>query len=84
MPGHSGVPCNNKCPQLASYPVYTFLGGKQIGNLNAIQLASFSGPAQLSVASNILEATESWAGPENEASAMSQVLHYVSQSSNEY
>ena len=36
----------------------------------AATLASFPGPAQLSVASStVLEATERWAGPENEAIA---------------
>ena len=37
-------------------PSLYILGGKQIGNLNTIQLALFPGPAQLSVASSILEA----------------------------
>ena len=36
-------------------------------------LASFPGPAQLSVAS-VLQATESWAGPGNEASETSRLM----------
>ena len=37
-------------------------------------VASFLGPSQLSVASStVLEATESWAGPGNEASTISLV-----------